>query len=328
MEQPDISPYIDNAPAPPEKKLSIWQKPWVQALVFVAALVLVALLITRARPGAPAVSGDHIAVVRVGGIMLTGDGSDGLFGMSDAAYSGQIAEEIRAAAEDGSCKGIILKINSPGGTPVAAEEISEAIDHAKSKRKPVFACMEDEAASAAYWIASRCDKIYAYRTTITGSIGVIMHGYNVSGLMKALGVSSQTVKAGKYKDIGSMDRPMTPVEKEILQAMINTTYDAFINEVAKGRKLTPERVRQLAEGRVYSGVQARKAGLVDEIGSYRACLSDIGKRAGLGSDPEAVVSEGKQNLYQTLFGSLRIDPETLARALADALADNKEIRLR
>ena len=186
--------------------------------------------------------------------------------------------------------------------------------------------MEDEAASAAYWISARCDKIYAYRTTITGSIGVIMHGYNVSELMKALGVSSQTVKAGKYKDVGSMDRPMTAEEKQMLQAMIDTTYEAFIDEVAKGRRLPADKVRRLAEGRAYSGVQAKKAGLVDETGTYSACLADIGRKTGLGSEPDTVVSEGKPNLYRTIFGSLKIDPETLAARLAESMA--KEMTLR
>ncbi|MBR4748682.1 MAG: signal peptide peptidase SppA [Abditibacteriota bacterium] len=325
MEQEEITSFAPKLP--PEEKPTIWQKTWVQIAIFIAAMVLVAVLVTRSGPGLPATAGsDHIAVVRVTGVMLTGDGEGGLLGMSDAAYSGQIASEIREAADDGSCKGIVLKINSPGGTPVAAEEISEAIAVAQKAGKPVFACMEDEAASAAYWISARCDKIYAYRTTITGSIGVIMHGYNVSELMKALGVTSQTVKAGKYKDVGSMDRPMTAEEKQMLQAMINTTYDTFIDEVARGRKLTPDRVRQLAEGRVYSGVQAKKVKLVDEIGTCSDCLADIGRKTGLGSEPDTVVSEGKPNLYRTIFGSLRIDPETLISRLAESMA--KEMTLR
>ncbi len=302
---------------PPAAKPPFWKNTLFQIAAFIAVILIVAAAVTGGLRGSDKPAGGHIAVVHISGVMLTGFASDSIFGFSDGSFSGTVAENIRKAADDPSVKGIILSINSPGGTPVAAEEISEAVDYAKAQHKPVYASMEDTAASAAYWVAAKCDKIYAYRTTITGSIGVIMHGYDASGLMKMLGVAPQTVKAGKYKDIGSMDRAMSEEEKAILQKMIDTTYEVFISEVAAGRRLGEARVRQLAEGRVYSGVQAKAAGLVDETGSYNSCLAAIGKAAGLGDSPEAVAADGKNNIYQSLFGS--VGPDMEKRVLRNAL---------
>ncbi|MBQ0105444.1 MAG: signal peptide peptidase SppA [Armatimonadetes bacterium] len=223
---------------------------------------------------------DYIAVVHVEGIMTTGSVDAGIFGASGISGSDTVSKLIREAADDTKAKGIILRVNSPGGTPVAAEEIGEAIKYAKSK-KPVWTSMADNACSAAYWISSCTDKIYANSTTMTGSIGVIMNGMDYSRLLDKLGVSSQTVKSGKYKDIGSGSRPMTEEEKALLQNMIDDTYDVFLDTVAEGRKLSKETVKSLADGRVYTGRQAVDKKLADKIGTFNACADDLAKETGM-----------------------------------------------
>lgn len=236
---------------------------------------------------------DYIAVVRVEGVMTTGSVDAGLFGGSGVAGSDTISKSIRKAADDKKAKGIVLRVNSPGGTPVAAEEIGEAIEYAKSK-KPVYTSMADSACSAAYWISSCTNKIYANRTTMTGSIGVIMNGMDFSKLLEKVGVSSQTIKSGKFKDIGSGQRPMTAEEKQLLQNLIDDTYDAFLDTVAKGRKMSKDNVKALADGRVYTGTQALNKHLVDKIGTYDACIADMAKSVNM---KKTVVKEMGRNSF-------------------------------
>ena len=242
----------------------------------------------------------YVAVVRVNGMMITGGGTPNLFGDSGISGSETVVENIKAAADDKNAKAVILRINSPGGSPVAAEEITEAIKYAKSKNKPVYTSMADTAASAAYWIASNTDRIYAYKTTITGSIGVIMEGGDASELFDKIGYNPQTIKSGKYKDIGSLERPMTAEEKQLLQAMLDSTYKVFLETVAEGRGMSVDKVRSLADGRVYSGTQAFNKHLIDNIGSFEDCLKAAGKAAGMKGNPRAV-EMGKKSVYDSLF---------------------------
>jgi protease-4 len=176
-------------------------------------------------------------------------------------------EKLDAAAADKRVKAVVLRINSPGGAVTASDIIFQDLVHFRHKtRKPVVACMMDVAASGAYYLAMGCDRVYAHPTTVTGSIGVIMSLYNASGLFAKLGVSSKPIKSGPNKDIGNPGRPMTKEEEAILQGMVNSFYGQFVKVVAEGRKLPEDRVRVLADGRVYTGLDAVKLGLVDEVG--------------------------------------------------------------
>jgi protease-4 len=132
--------------------------------------------------------------------------------------------------------------------------------------KPVIACMMDVAASGGYYLAMGCDRVFAHPTTVTGSIGVIMSLYNAHGLLAKLGVSSDPIKSGPNKDIGNPGRPMTEEERAILQGMVNSYYGQFVQIVATGRHMPEEKIRPLADGRVYTGVEAKKLGLIDEVG--------------------------------------------------------------
>src|SRR5207244_3625436 len=136
----------------------------------------------------------------------------------------------------------------------------------RDTHKPVVACMMDVAASGAYYLCMGCDVVYAHPTTITGSIGVIMSLYNASGLFQKIGITSDPIKSGPNKDLGNPGRPMTDEERAILQGMVNSFYNQFVKVVADGRQMPEDRVRPLADGRIYTGLDAKQLGLVDEVG--------------------------------------------------------------
>jgi protease-4 len=160
-----------------------------------------------------------------------------------------------------------LRINTPGGAVTASDIMyQDVLAFRHETGKPVVACMMDVAASGGYYIAMSCDQVYAHSTTVTGSIGVIMSMYNATGLTKLVGISSEAIKSGPNKDIGNPLRPMTDSERAILQGMVDKFYDQFVTVVAEGRHLSEERVRVLADGRVYTGIEAQKLGLVDRVG--------------------------------------------------------------
>lgn len=188
-------------------------------------------------------------------------------------FSGQtydhqlVLDTIKAIKEDNTIKGVILVINSPGGTVYESQQVYKELLALKEERKiPVHAVFKGVAASGGYYIATAADHITASQETLTGSIGVIMGGKNYTDLYKKLGISSNTVKSGEHKDIGSDEREMTEEEKQILQSMVNGAFERFVDVVEKGRKLPREEVKKLADGRIYDGQQALEKGLVDSIG--------------------------------------------------------------
>ncbi len=180
----------------------------------------------------------------------------------------QWARRIEQLADTKGVKAIVLDINSPGGSVGAVQEIYTRILRVKKKHNnlPFVALFGDVAASGGYYIASACDKIVAHPGTLTGSIGVIFSVSNMEGLFAKVGYKSDPIKSGKHKDIGSPSRPMTPEERQILQTLIDDAYGQFVQAVADGRKMTVEQVKPLADGRIYSGHQAKELGLVDQLG--------------------------------------------------------------
>jgi len=179
----------------------------------------------------------------------------------------QWARRIEQLAETKGVKAIVLDINSPGGSVGAVQEIYMRIQRVKREKKiPFVALFGDVSASGGYYLGAACDKIVAHPGTITGSIGVIFSVSNMEGLFTKVGFKMDPIKSGKHKDIGSPARPMTPEERQILQSLIDDAYGQFVQAVADGRKMTVEQVKPLADGRIYSGNQAKEAGLVDVLG--------------------------------------------------------------
>lgn len=281
------------------------KKIFISAILLIAVLSFVVSLLagknnedkTIAHPT------DRVAVVNIEGAISSGEGSENLWNEAGGAYSGKIMREIRSAAEDNSVKALVLRIDSPGGSVTAAEEIGRELKRFKeTTKKPIITTMGNSAASAGYWLAAYSDTIYANPSTLTGSIGVYMPYMNTEELFKKIGISSTKIKSGKHKDIMSSDRPMTPEEQQILQAMVNEMFDNFINVIAEGRKMDVAKVKQLADGRVYTGQQAKALGLVDEIGNYYDALEAAGKAIGVTGIPEVKESK-RQKPWEMFLGA-------------------------
>jgi protease-4 len=207
--------------------------------------------------------------------------SSGLMGSGENPVA-LFRERLDAAAADRRVKAVVLRINSPGGAVTASDIMYQDLVHFRQKTgKPVVACMMDVAASGAFYLAMGCDWVYAHPTTVTGSIGVIMSLYNASGLAAKLGITSEPIKSGKIKDIGNPLRLMTEEERTVLQGMVNSFFNQFVHVVATGRRLPEERVRVLADGRVYTGVDAKNLGLVDEVGYLDDAIDTAKRLAGV-----------------------------------------------
>lgn len=203
--------------------------------------------------------------------------------LSSATYNHRaFMDKLKMAEENDDIKGIILRVNSPGGGVVESAEIYDKILDIKKVKKPVYVSMGSMAASGGYYISAPADKIYASPETMTGSLGVIMHGYNYEKLAKKYGVEFETIKSGPHKDIMSPTREMTGEEREILQNMINNSYDQFVKVIADGRGMTENEVRKIADGRIYDGRQAKENHLIDDFGHLddviAAMKTDIGKK--------------------------------------------------
>lgn len=211
-------------------------------------------------------------------------------------------EEIKRFRDDMSIKAIVVRINSPGGAVGPSQEIMEEINKTRKKKKVVASC-GSLAASGGYYIASAADVIMASPGSATGSIGVIMQMTNVEALTKKIGVDFFSLKAGALKDMGSPFKPMTPEEKAVFQSLLNNIHEQFINDVAKNRKLPVDKVRGLADGRVFTGQEAKTLGLVDSLGNFNDAVELAGRLGGIKGKIEMVFPEKKGfSLLKLLLG--------------------------
>ena len=233
------------------------------------AVVAGVIIVLVALNGAGLVSGPaHLARLSVTGI-ITEDR--------------KLLDAIREAGKDTSVKGLIVAINSPGGTVSGGESLYRAIGGVAAK-KPVVAVMGGLAASAGYMIAMPANRVFARESTITGSIGVLMETGEVSGLLDKLGVTAEAITSGPLKDQPSFTKPMTPAGREVLKGLVLDMYDQFVGMVAAGRHMEPDAVRALADGRAYTGRQALKLGLIDAIGDEQDARAWLEKTKGLSAD--------------------------------------------
>ena len=221
--------------------------------------------------------GGRLAIVYAEGEIVDGEGDN------DQVGGARFSRELRKLRHDESVKAVVLRVNSPGGSASASEVIQREIRLLK-KVKPVVVSMGTYAASGGYWIAAYGDKIFAEPTTITGSIGVFGIQFDVKKLANDFGVTFDSVKTGKFADALTISRPKTPEELAVLQRMIDWIYGEFIAKVAEGRNLTPARVEEIAQGRVWSGIDAKEIGLVDELGGLDVAIAYAAEKAGLGAN--------------------------------------------
>ncbi|MFN5540232.1 MAG: signal peptide peptidase SppA [Candidatus Melainabacteria bacterium] len=263
-------------------------------------------------------NGDKILVLHLSGVMMDGE-SESFLGPQES-NAVKVRDQLLKAAKDDSVKGVLIRINSPGGAVGISQEIYKAIRKVRTI-KPVVASMGDVAASGGYYAASACDLIFANPGTLTGSIGVISHFMNIEGLYGKVGLRDMTIKAGKYKDIGNSARQMTEEEKEILQELVDNTYNQFVNDVYEGRRsnksiygqlrkdLTRDDIREVAQGMIYSGqqAQAQEIGLVDQLGGYSEALEQTQRlvkknsQGKIKKDLQTVDSLGSGKGFKELF---------------------------
>lgn len=245
--------------------------------------------------------GGRVAVVYAEGDIVDGEG-DEVGEIGGTRY----ARELRQLRLDDNVKAIVLRVNSPGGTASASEVIQREVRLAR-KVKPVIISMGTYAASGGYWISAYGNRIFAEPTTVTGSIGIFGIQFDVKKLSNDFGLTFDSVKTGKFADAITITRPKTPEEMAVFQRMVDWAYGEFISKVMEGRKLKRDFVEEIAQGRVWSGVEAKKLGLVDELGGLDAAIKYAGAQAGLGENPRLTefprrkeFAEALQDLFQKL----------------------------
>ena len=219
-----------------------------------------------------------------------------------------LKEELSKAGEDPAVKAIVLRINSPGGTVTASDILYHELRTFKERKKiPVIASIMDVGASGGYYVAMAADQVVAHPSSVTGSLGVIMLTVNAQGLMEKIGLTANAVVSGPRKDMGSPFRAMTEEERSIFQSLIDSFYQRFLSVIKEGRpNLSADTIRKLADGRVYSGEQAKALGLIDSVGYLDDALTLAKQNAGVG---EAKVvryrraGQYRPNIYASLFPS-------------------------
>lgn len=292
---PQVSqPAGHGAISPKRSRAWIW---WTVGIVLFAFLLVascaVPLVFLARGDGLDTVTGDAVAVIRIDGVIAgTGD-----------YYSGYITPEyfydlLDQAAEDDDVKAVVLRVDCPGGTVAASQEIALYVQQCE---KPVVVSSGDVNASGAYMVSSQADQIWALPGSAVGSVGVIAEIPNVSGLLEKLGVDFTVITAGENKDTGSPYRPMTAEERALIQGEVDEAYDQFVDIVAQGRDMERSRVESLATGWAWSGQRAKELGLVDEIGTYEDALDAAADLGGIEGDYDIITYEDE---FGDLFGSL------------------------
>jgi len=294
------SAYPAYAPQPQPKRSGngwVWA---VVVLVVVLALIgscaWISTLALRGGSAEKVATGDAIAVIPIDGV-IAGSGS---------AAGGVITpqgflEQFDKATKDSNVKAIVLRVDSPGGTVAASEEIATYV---KESTKPVVVSIGDVGASGAYMVSSQADSIIALPGSAVGSIGVITEIPNVSDLLDKVGVKFTVVHAGKYKDAGSPYRALKPEEKALIQGQVDEVYGQFIDIVAEGRSLPRSEVESMATGWAWNGTEAKRLGLIDATGTYRDAMKKAAALGGIKGTYETVTYSGSkfEDLLNTLAG--------------------------
>ncbi|MBA3335561.1 MAG: signal peptide peptidase SppA [Acidobacteria bacterium] len=267
--------------------------------------------------------GERIAVIFASGIITSGKSADGNFGAAQTIGSDTISKAVKDAADDDSIKAIVLRVDSGGGSALASDLMWHTLEYAKTK-KPIVTSMGDVAASGGYYIAANSHKIVAEPSTITGSIGVVLGRPVIGGLYEWLGISNEYISRGKNAAIFREDKKWTPEEREVFQRSANFFYwDNFVPKVAAGRGRSVEQIHEVAQGRVWTGAQAKENGLIDEFGGLTRAVEVAKELANLPADKDVkrVVFPAPRPFLQSIFGGDDEEPTVSAagKAQQDAI---------
>lgn len=260
-------------------------------------------------------SGPKILLIEIDGVISGASVVDSLLGTSRPSMVARVREELDRARADEEVRAILLRIDSPGGTATASEQIyTEVLRFREERGVPVTAQLLTTAASGGYYIAMAADTVQAHPTTVTGSIGVIFTSLNFVGLMEKVGVEDQSITGGEFKDAGSPFRRLTPVERQQLQTIVDDLYARFRTIVERGRpNLSREQVDTLANGQIYSARQALENGLVDRVGTLEEAVESLERELGVGASRVVAYHrprEVRRNLYtRSALGPFNTGPE-------------------
>ncbi len=272
------------------------------AAIYLAVFLL--FLLVRGSSGPAGVAGPafgpEVAVVELEGVILDVD---------------DLVQDLKRYRDNPSVRAVVVRINSPGGVVAPTQELHTALRRIHDAGKPVVASLGAVAASGGYYVAVAADQIYAEPGTLTGSIGVIMQMANLGSLFKKVGVDYVVVKAGEFKDIGNLSRPMTPEERHVLQSLLDDVHGQFITAVAEGRKLDRNEVLKLADGRIFSGAQAKRLRMIDAFGGLEDAVNRAATMAGLPLPPRVILPRKRFSIFDFLRSQTGIDPRSLAPVL-------------
>lgn len=282
-----------------KRKKQIWGIISV-AIIIVVLIIISIIQITGSRNSVEqkisVVESNNISLIELdgtigGGSSLTGSGT----------ISPRDVESLLAEAKKDSSVALIISINSPGGSVEPTQEIYNSIERFKKKTgKKVYVWMKEVAASGGYYIACAADKIVAMPTTLTGSIGVIMNLVDSTELLKKIGVSVYVLKSGKYKDMGSFSRPLTDEERKMFQEIIDASYKEFVEVVSKSRNMPLDKLKEFAQGQVFTGVRAKEIGLIDEVGDFEDTVAFIKKDLSLKGEPKIIAHRKRRSIFSLL----------------------------
>jgi protease IV len=254
-------------------------------------------LMGRGPGGASYSIGDSIYEIRLEGV-ISADKYSGILSGGTVTPE-EIIEQLDEAEKNPSVKAILIRVNSPGGSAAASQEIFEEIKRAE---KPVVVSVSDMCASGAYYVSSAADRIIANRSSSVGSIGVIMQITNYEELYEKLGIKYTTIKQGEYKDVGSTDRPLTDEEIKLFEAQLEEVYWQFISDVAEARDMDIKEVEELATGWVFLGTEALELGLIDGIGNYKDAIGVAAEIGGITGEPDIIKREISYSIMDLLLG--------------------------
>ena len=299
---------------------------WISIIIVLVIFSLISLIVAGIlsffmSPQGISSGPGNVAVIDIKGTIVV-DSNDNLFSDS-VASSTDIVKLIEAADENPNIKAILFNINSGGGSPVASDEIAQAI---KNTNKTTVSLIREMGASGAYWIASATDYIIASRMSITGSIGVYSSYLEFSGFLNDKNISYNLIKGGKYKNVGSPFKELTDEERNLIQEKIDKIHDFFIDEVAQNRNMSEEDVRELANGMWYLGVEAKDLGLVDELGGKKEAKAYL--KENIGEDVEFVNYGFKKSVFDSLFGISDTSSYYIGKGIGESLIkEEKGIRV-
>lgn len=265
-------------------------------VTLLGAMFALALLMTASIEGVRGVGvfAGTVGLIKAEGVIVDGLSEYGTVG------SESVVKLLERASEDPFIKAVVIRINSPGGSASASQEIYQAIKEFKRSGKPIVVSMGEVAASGGFYIASAADTIFASPSTLTGSIGALLAVVNLEGLMRKIGIEAEAIVSGPFKDTGSFFRGLRPEERKLLKQLINDVYEQFLKDVATGRGLPVSKIKPFADGRILTGRQAYELKLVDKLGGLQDAISYAAERAGIKGKPRVKELRYRRRLWDIM----------------------------